>query len=52
MGLGYLGLEIFGKAEILFQTIRQDDAMHFGAKTHLYLLQSLRSGVYQLNKVY
>lgn len=40
MGLGHFGLGQFKEAEILFENILRDDAMHFGAKTHLKLLRS------------
>lgn len=49
-GLGHLGLGQFAEAEILFENISQHDAMHFGAKTHLSLLYSFRSGCYQISK--
>ena len=35
MGLGYLGLEDWSKARSEFEQVLQQDAMHFGAKTHL-----------------
>ncbi len=38
MGLGHLGLGQFTEAEVLFENIINQDAMHFGAKTHLSLL--------------
>ena len=41
--LGYLGLKLFKKAEETFNTVMKEDAMHFGAKTHLRLLDALRN---------
>ncbi len=37
-GLGLLGLKQFKEAEETFTTVLKEDAMHFGAKTHLRLL--------------
>ncbi|GAB3902643.1 DUF5107 domain-containing protein [Mucilaginibacter boryungensis] len=35
MGLGYLGLEDRGRATAEFEQVLKQDAMHFGAKTHV-----------------
>ncbi len=40
--LGLLGLKLFNEAEASFNTVLENDAMHFGAKTHLRLLQALK----------
>jgi tetratricopeptide (TPR) repeat protein len=45
MALGHLGLGQFAEAEVLFESILLNDSMHFGAGTHLKLLQYFRSGV-------
>ena len=42
-GLGLLGLKHFKEAEETFSTILKHDAMHFGAKTHLRLLDTLKN---------
>jgi tetratricopeptide (TPR) repeat protein len=39
-GLGFLGLKRFKEAEKTFNEVLKEDAMHFGAKTHLILLDA------------
>jgi tetratricopeptide (TPR) repeat protein len=41
-GLGYLGLHQFADAERALQTVLKNDAMHFGAQTHLRLMDRLK----------
>lgn len=41
-GLGYLGFRNFKEAKKIFSAILAADSMHFGAKTHLKLLNELR----------
>jgi len=42
-GLGLLGLKLFKEAKKIFDTVLKEDAMHFGAKTHLRLLETLNN---------
>jgi tetratricopeptide (TPR) repeat protein len=41
-GLGYLGLNQLDKAEKAFRIVLKNDAMHFGAQTHLRMMQVSR----------
>ena len=50
-GLGYLGLQDFTAAQNAFKLVLQDDAMHFGAITHLNLLAELRRKVKPASQV-
>lgn len=43
LGLGLLGLRRLAEAEKAFLTVLEEDAMHFGAKTHLEYITSLRN---------
>ncbi len=51
-GLGYLGLQDFREAEILFNDVLREDAMHCGAQTHLRLLNELKedSTLFKINE--
>ncbi|HAL80919.1 MAG TPA: DUF5107 domain-containing protein [Mucilaginibacter sp.] len=41
-GLGFLGLKLYRDADKSFNQVLKEDAMHFGAKTHLKLSDALR----------
>ena len=41
-GLGHLGLRQFKEAQKAFDLVLSEDAMHFGAKTHLRLLDTFK----------
>ncbi len=41
-GLGYLGLRRFKEAENTLKLVLSEDAMHFGAKTHLRILNNFK----------
>lgn len=43
LGLGLLGLHRLAEAEKAFLAVLEDDAMHFGAKTHVEYITSLRN---------
>jgi len=43
LGLGLSGLRRLAEAENAFLTVLEEDAMHFGAKTHLEYITSLRN---------
>lgn len=43
LGLGLLGLHRLAEAEKAFLKVLEEDAMHFGAKTHLEYITSLRN---------
>ena len=43
VGLGYLGLKKLDEAELAFKDVIKNDAMHFGAKTHLRLLIEIKN---------
>ena len=45
MGLGYLGLRDFEKAEKALQEVLKNDTLHFGAQTHLNLIGWLKDRV-------
>jgi hypothetical protein len=47
-GLGYLGLRNFQTAKQVLSAVLSQDASHFGAKTHLKLLESLLDNSSQL----
>lgn len=47
-GLGYLGLRNFQMAKQVLSAVLSQDATHFGAKTHLKLLESLLDNSSQL----
>jgi len=49
-GLGYLGLRKYDLAEPILNEVLRGDAMHFGAKTHLQLLASLKNKVEQIRE--
>jgi len=48
-GLGYLGVGDLEKAKGLLRSVLDLDAMHFGAKTHLSLLELIEAGNHVLN---
>ncbi len=43
IGLGQLGLKLYREAERTLKLVLEADAMHFGAKTHLKLLESIKN---------
>jgi len=46
-GLGYLGLRKYNMAEQILKEVLNEDAMHFGAETHLKLLAYFQNNIQQ-----